>query len=462
MNSADEAILSRLLGLKDRLQTLKKNRSTFIKTEDVNAIYSELVEQISQVLDNHPHDNLPAKIDAALDDVFQLMSLALLTIGHNRKAPATFASLCTVHRLLEHLNESTTYTDADIAPIKERLRQIEEIVERDAEDEDPQTITLLNRKIAGCTELLDRVQKSLIDIDPALTATMQRLVFLRREIMSICSKPKFSPSSLKPLSKELQNLEAQRVDGKFVNPDTGEPYRGQAAVSGLLEKCHTLIADFSAGQEGHHVDPSIRPIYDQLVELKSALENLLVTHRWTLRETDLYFYQRQLQQIDESRVNGIFQGTSTPAAYSRAATPVGQQPPPLTSSNSNTLAPPPQLQAPKGQSILLYLLRRCYAIIYKLLESSEPVSEALTPIHNQLTTVRRCLLEVKRMGGLSSVRELYPYQMKLASIDQLRVDGKFIVGGTVPEGQGMVNALLSECFDICHELRVEMEENDSQ
>ena len=45
--------------------------------------------------------------------------------------------------------------------------------------------------------------------------------------------------------------------------------------------------------------------------------------------------------------------------------------------------------------------------------ASEPVSEALLPIYNQLSTLRRCLQEVKRSGGVSSARELYPYSMKV-------------------------------------------------
>ena len=61
---------------------------------------------------------------------------------------------------------------------------------------------------------------------------------------------------------------------------------------------------------------------------------------------------------------------------------------------------------------LLYLLRRSYAYIYALIKSSEPVSEALLPVYNQLQTLRRCLIEVKKSGGVSSPRELYPYSMK--------------------------------------------------
>jgi len=61
----------------------------------------------------------------------------------------------------------------------------------------------------------------------------------------------------------------------------------------------------------------------------------------------------------------------------------------------------------------LYLIRRSYGYIYALMVSSEPVSEALLPIYNQLQTLKRCLIEVKNSGGVSSVRELYPYSMKV-------------------------------------------------
>lgn len=39
-----------------------------------------------------------------------------------------------------------------------------------------------------------------------------------------------------------------------------------------------------------------------------------MTYAWSLRETDLYMYQRQLNQIDESRVDGNFvDATGQPA-----------------------------------------------------------------------------------------------------------------------------------------------------
>ena len=40
----------------------------------------------------------------------------------------------------------------------------------------------------------------------------------------------------------------------------------------------------------------------------------------------------------------------------------------------------------------------------------------------------------------------------------MRVDGKFLVGGDIPEGQGNVNELLAECFDLNYELRIDAED----
>jgi hypothetical protein len=43
----------------------------------------------------------------------------------------------------------------------------------------------------------------------------------------------------------------------------------------------------------------------------------------------------------------------------------------------------------------------------------------------------------------------------------MRKDGKFMVGEEIPEGQGSVNELLAECFELSYELRVAAESEDS-
>lgn len=155
-----------------------------------------------------------------------------------------------------------------------------------------------------------------------------------------------------------------------------------------------------------------------------------LTHAWSLRETDLYSYQRQLDRIDESRKGGNFVDDQGNIADLHT------------------------------QRTLLYLLRKSYSYVFIYIISSEPVSEALLPIYNQLLTLKKCLVEVKRNGGVDSARELYPYSMKLNSIDNMKKDGAFRVGNDIPEGQGSVIALLSECFELAYELRNEAEERN--
>ncbi len=40
----------------------------------------------------------------------------------------------------------------------------------------------------------------------------------------------------------------------------------------------------------------------------------------------------------------------------------------------------------------------------------------------------------------------------------MRVDGKFMVGNDIPEGQARASELLHECFELNYELRVAAEE----
>lgn len=46
--------------------------------------------------------------------------------------------------------------------------------------------------------------------------------------------------------------------------------------------------------------------YQTLIDIRNKLEKLSLTQAWSLRETDLYDYQRQLDKLDESRIDGNF------------------------------------------------------------------------------------------------------------------------------------------------------------
>ncbi|OLL26812.1 UPF0662 protein [Neolecta irregularis DAH-3] len=429
LHQAELAILERLINLRQRLMALKMDRSSYIKAQDVQKIYETIIKQVDKIneIREHPvHFGEQNRLDTVLDDVLQLLSLFFLAIGRNNSTMATYIQVSTVKRLLDHLYEAGVYTESDLKPIRKRLEEMRTIIHTDkVKQELPLAfLKLVGAKLKYCESRLVELEDNLSKLSPELAPIQQKLVSIRRQMAGIASKPNFSAQELHPLYEELRKIEASRVDGRFLAPNGDLPY-GQSIVNGLLEECHTLSQDLITCKGD--VAGVLKPIYDRLAELKSSLETLMLTHRWTLRETDLYNFKTQLKDLDQMRVNGKF------------ASPNGD--------------------VPEGQTVLLYMLRRCYALLYQLLAASEPVSEALMPVHNQLSTVRKCLIEVKKGGGPFSPRELWPYQMKLASIDNMRLDGKFLADdGTVPEGQATVTTLLAECYDIIYELRSEIEE----
>ena len=82
------------------------------------------------------------------------------------------------------------------------------------------------------------------------------------------------------------------------------------------------------------------------------------------------------------------------------------------------------------------------------------------PIANKLSTIQRCLNEILKFGGPFSARDLYPYQLALAQIEQIRVDGKFVGrDGSLPEGQAILNANLSESYEMIQMLKEEMDQD---
>jgi len=54
------------------------------------------------------------------------------------------------------------------------------------------------------------------------------------------------------------------------------------------------------------IDERFRDIFENLISIRNQLEKLSLTQAWSLRETDLYSYQRRLDRVDEARVDGNF------------------------------------------------------------------------------------------------------------------------------------------------------------
>lgn len=54
------------------------------------------------------------------------------------------------------------------------------------------------------------------------------------------------------------------------------------------------------------IDPRFSTVYETLRDIRNKLEKLTLTQAWSMRETDLYSFQRQLEKVDDARVGGNF------------------------------------------------------------------------------------------------------------------------------------------------------------
>lgn len=114
---------------------------------------------------------------------------------------------------------------------------------------------------------------------------------------------------------------SKRVDGKFLGPGGNIP-ASQAICSSLLEECFDIVQEIRAQEESKNVAPPLKPIHDRLTEIRAELEGLALTHRWTLRETDLWNYSLSLQEVDKMRIDGKFvdsEGNQPAGQYVRLA-----------------------------------------------------------------------------------------------------------------------------------------------
>lgn len=448
LDPKEQPILDKLLSVRTKLEILKQDRSTYVKSQDVLPLYEEVIEQVVVLNEIRTTKRLEQnRVDTVLDDCFQLISLAYLTIGKNHEAPAVYSFLSTTKRLLDHLKEATFYSPKDIESLGARLQDCRRYIERGKEAYSPHLLTLLEARFQVCEQTLAELELNLSHLTPDLTPKYDKLVSILRSLSALNTRSKFPNDEVDEFLEQLKELQEEFREygiNAFESTGTREEKLAEMAeklqlaiqhpepapeakklIETLLQRCFVWVAKIKEKQG--RISHAFQEPYDKLLGIRNKLEKLSLTQAWSLRETDLWSFQRQLDRVDESRVDGNF---------------------------LDAVGRPAELYE---QRTLLYLLRKSYAIIYQLIVSSEPVSEALLPIYNQLTTLRKCLLDVKKLGGISSSRELYPYSMKLNSIDNMRVDGKFMVGSEIPDGQGSVTQLLEECFELAIDLRNEAE-----
>ena len=226
--------------------------------------------------------------------------------------------------MIPTVNESGIYTFADLKPFQSRLVELKAIITNgqgfdasdsdsppgEAEDREEGLTKLLLAKWDDCgtynrikstmrdlilfllERLLTKLIGSLSQLSPELGPLHQRLITLRRLLASIAARPRSTSADIVNILTELRQISDRRsASNKFVIGVDAEgnpivPIKGQALLNGLLEDNFNFCEDIKSREGSEDVARGpLQPIYDRLSELRAQLERLVLTHRWTLRET---------------------------------------------------------------------------------------------------------------------------------------------------------------------------------
>lgn len=284
-----------------------------------------------------------------------------------------------------------------------KLQDYRTTLQRCRADYDLEFIELIERRMAICESTLAYLQGILSHLTPELAKVWEKLVYILRRLSNLNTRSRYSKEEHAGIKKEIQEIERacpafhkdqpESITNRYneIMKDQAEALNAppEKLVNDLFERC--VLWSSIIEKRPLYVDDNFKELYTRLKTIRDNLESRSLLQAWSLRETDLYDYQRRLDHIDECRTaDGNFIDTEGKRAC---------------------------LQT---QRTLLYFLRKSYALIYLMLTHSEPVSEALLPIYNQLKTLKKCLREVQKAGGVSSPRELYPYSMKASFIPMVQ------------------------------------------
>lgn len=210
LDPREKPILDSLLRIRDELTLLKQDRSTYVKSSDVMALYDRTVDQVKDLNevrldkpqesnqgqyrnhDGHVPRPLTGAVDRVLDGCFQLLSLFFMTIGRNNEAPAAYALTSTIKRLLDHMTEVDLYSAKDLTHVSHTLDRIREIVKNAEGEYSPKLIVLLRNRIEVCQISLSNLQSRLDRLGEGLPAIHEKLISILRSISLANTRTKVS------------------------------------------------------------------------------------------------------------------------------------------------------------------------------------------------------------------------------------------------------------------------------
>jgi DNA repair ATPase RecN len=322
-----------------------------------------------------------------------------MAIGKNNDAPAIYSVVSSIKRLLDHLKEAAFYSSKDLESMTRKIQELHGALQRCQAEYDPELLELIARRMAVCESTIAYLQAVISHLTPELAEVWEKLVSILRRLSNLNTRSRYSKEEHAGIKKEIDDIEKmcpalhkdlpESIARRYteIMQDQIEALNAppEKLVNDLFERC--VLWSSIIENNPLYVDDNFKDLYNRLKTIRDNLESRSLLQAWSLRETDLYDYQRRLDRIDEERT---LDGNFVNAEGKQACV--------------------------QTQRTLLYFLRKSYALIYLMLTHSEPVSEALLPIYNQLKTLKKCLREVQKAGGVSSPRELYPYSMKVSDV----------------------------------------------
>lgn len=139
----------------------------------VNLIFLNLILEINELL-----------VDQVLDSCFKLLSLFFMTTGRNNEAPAMYALLSTINRILNHLIEADLYSNKDLIHISATLDRLRDVVKKAHESYSEKLTALLTSRIDYCQSTLTKLRDRLAQINEELYPIHENLICISRLISS--------------------------------------------------------------------------------------------------------------------------------------------------------------------------------------------------------------------------------------------------------------------------------------
>lgn len=191
-DAREQEIMERLGAIRDQLLLLKQDRTKYMRSKDVMALYEQVIEEVRNVNDIRAtsSEHTENRLDKILESCFQLLSLSFMTIGRTNEAPAAYALTSTIKRLLDHLTEANLFSAKDLDRMSKTLEEVSSTVHDADERHSPYLIKLLSKRVALCQSSLSKLQRKLGNLDGSLVAVHEKIISIIRSMALANTKAK--------------------------------------------------------------------------------------------------------------------------------------------------------------------------------------------------------------------------------------------------------------------------------